>query len=490
MRTVAAAILVVALAASAEAYEHWNDIRHSALLPDDDVTVRVESPSGAGVQNYLLFGGNGIEETAMTSVLDGPSTVAATVPGPVSATRYYGFRLIENGVLDLMPIRIADATSPVPADLTRLAADAVGDGLPGYANLDLTDCHVGFSGTRLYCALTNAGGGFPVSSGLTFFGYVLGVADPARTDPDTVFVLMHTFNQPGIITPGLYKATGTGLSDLERLGDVTVQTYGATNQLMISCQLSDLMGDPYFASWYDPADPEIGVAAFTQKITLLGGVTQADESPGGTCSLRELAIAPVANQLPALSNLSFVGAGQGAYARVDYDDVNGHCPVIAGISFDGGALYPMYPQTLDYGTTVTYATDAGIAPLAGGGWLLAVARFSDNLVDEVELEASSTGVAGGGEARGPLVSSIAPNPFSATTHIEYSMPAGGHLRVEVFDAAGRLVRTLLDGVVSAGRSDLAWDGRDDHGLRAGSGTYFCRLVGAEGSGLTKMTLVR
>ena len=331
MKTATAAVLILALSVNALAYEHWNDIRHSALLPADSIAIRVESPSGPGVENYVLFAGDGIEEAPMAAIPDGPSTVTATVPGPISSSRRCGFRLIQNGELDLMPVRLADGASPVPSDLTTLALDPIGDELYGYENLDLVASRVSFSETRLFGALTNAGGGFPTSQTLTFFGYVLAIADPTVADPDTVFLLMYTLDQPGIISPGLYKATGPGVDDLVWLGDVVTQEYPATNQLMISCQLADLLADPYFASWYDTADPKIGLGALTQRITLLGGVDQADDLPGGNCSLRRLSVEPFVNQLPMLSNLAFEGTGSEALARIDNRDANGHCPEVSEI---------------------------------------------------------------------------------------------------------------------------------------------------------------
>ena len=166
----------------------------------------------------------------------------------------------------------------------------------GYTNLDLVDCRMSISDDRMYASLTNAGGGFPVIQGLTFFGYLIGIADPAAADPDTVIGLMHTFEQAGIISPGLYKITGPAVGDLVQLGEITVEEFPATNSLMLSCELADLMSDPYFQSWYDAEDPIIDVAGFTQRITILGGPAEADRSPGGDCSLRELGIAPGVNQ--------------------------------------------------------------------------------------------------------------------------------------------------------------------------------------------------
>ena len=492
MRIMALAIWLIVLGSEAHGYTYWNDMRHSALLPDNSITLRVENPSGAGVQNYLLLAGSGIQEAAMTPIIDGPSTVSATVPGPVAATRYYGFRLIQGAELDLLPVRIADGIAPVPTDLTRLAADPAGDALFGYTNLDLVDCHVSFSSTQLFVALKNAGGGFPVSQGLTFFGYLLGIANPALADPDTVFALMHTYNQPGIISPGLYRVTGTGLGDLTKIGNVTVQQYPATNTLMLSCNIADLMADPYFQSWYDPAEPTLGLAAFTQRITFLGGAAESDRTPGGRCSLRDFSIVPFVNQLPALTNLIFEGTGSAAIARIDYQDPNGHCPVVAEIVFDGGAPYPMYPQTLDYGSTVAYATEAGIEPLANDSWTSAVVSFSDNLSDTVECEATATGVSDGDTRMhaGPICVSISPNPFNPVASIEYLMPTAGDLLVEIYDIRGGLVRTLVDGAVNSGSGRLTWNGRNGHGSPVSSGLYFCRITALGRMEVKKLLFIR
>ena len=465
------------MAPAAWGYAYWNDIRHSALLPDSAITVRIENPSGSGVENYILYDGGEILEVPMAAVLDGPSTLAANVPGPVGGSRYYGFRLLQGEELDLMPVRLADGADPEPLDLTRLATDPAGDQQYSYVNLDLVDCRISFTGQRLYAALSNAGGGFPVSSGLTFFGYLLAIADPARTDPDTVFAFMQTINQPGIITPGLYKITGTGMSDLHKIGEVVVEEFPALNTLMISCSLADLMADPYFLSWYDPADPAIGVAGFTQRITLLGGAQEADRSPGGNCYLREFAVAPGVNQLPTLSDFVLEGSGATAVARIDYLDANGNCPVLAEIVFDDTLAYAMRPASLDYSEVVAYPTDVGILPLADDSWTDAVVRFSDDAVNWVEYEPCTNGVPGGPGGSG-LGVGLSPNPSRTSAAIELVMPAPGHLLVEIYDVRGSQVRALIDETVDAGPARLEWNGRDDSGRRVRPGIYFCKVCAA------------
>lgn len=491
----AATLLIAVLALSAlpsSAFQYWNDIRHSALLPDETIVVRVENPAGSGEENYLLYEGPVVQEAAMTPVTDGPSTVEAIAPGPVSSGRYYGFRLIQGSELDFMPVRIPDGATPVPEELTRVATDASGDEIFGYSNLDLVDCHVSFSGTRLYASLTNAGGGFPVASGLTFFGYLLGIADPAQADPDTVFAIMETYEQSGVISPGLYKITGTGLDDLDKLGEVTVQEFPATNTLMLSCELADLMSDPYFMSWYDPADPAVGVAGFTQRITLLGGAQEADRSPGGRCYLREFPVSQGANSLPGLSNELFMGSGAAATAQVDYLDPDGHCPVIAEIVFDGTDTYPLYPSSTDYGSAVTYTTDAGIDPLATGSWSEAVFRFSDNQTDIVEIIVPGSGVDpdeghAGGNA---MIAMISPNPFFDATEIDLHMPLAGHVTVTVYDVRGGVVRRLVDEAAASGSLNPRWNGRDDAGRRVSSGVYFVRASAVGINETRRVTLLR
>jgi len=472
MRHLILPLLLLIAVTPAHGYEHWNSIRHSALLPDDTIVVRMENPYSAGEENYALYGNEGIVEELMSHTIDGPSTLQAIVPGPVTTSLYYGFRFVNGDDIDLMPVRLANGVAPVPDDLTRIASDVSGDELFGYPNLDLVDCRVGFSETELFATLTNVGGGFPVSGGLGFFGYLIGIADPAQADPDTVFALMYTYEQAGIISPGLYKIVGTGMGDLIKLGDVAVQEYAAANTIMLSCQLSDLLADEYFQSWYDTSDPAISIAAFTQRITLLGGAQEADQSPGCTCSLREFLVEPGPNALPAIANHVFEGNGATATARIDYSDSDGHCPVLAEVVFDGTDAYPLYPQTLDYTGTVTYVTDAGIPPLADDSWLTAVFRFSDNLSDIVEYEVPGT--AAEDPTSGVLALHANPNPFNPSTAISLSMPSPGRAHVAVYDTRGALVRTLVDAPIGPGETIVTWDGRSDAGRRVGTGVYLLR----------------
>lgn len=82
-----------------------------------------------------------------------------------------------------------------------------------------------------------------------------------------------------------------------------------------------------------------------------------------------------------------------------------------------------------------------------------------------------------------------PNPFSGTTEIRFELPAESAVRLEVFDAQGRVVRTLAEGAFPAGFHAVAWDQRDASGGRVRPGIYFYRIVAGVFRAQRKMMLL-
>ena len=86
-----------------------------------------------------------------------------------------------------------------------------------------------------------------------------------------------------------------------------------------------------------------------------------------------------------------------------------------------------------------------------------------------------------------------PNPFNPMTAFNFSLKADDHVKLQVYDVRGHLVRTIVDTDLTAGSYDgtYRWDGRGDDGRLVNSGTYFYRL--STGSGYAearKMTLLK
>jgi hypothetical protein len=68
-----------------------------------------------------------------------------------------------------------------------------------------------------------------------------------------------------------------------------------------------------------------------------------------------------------------------------------------------------------------------------------------------------------------------PNPVRETMALAFDLPAASVLRAEVYDVAGRLVRVLANELVPPGRTQRAWDCRDQRGNRVPAGNYLIRL---------------
>jgi glucose/arabinose dehydrogenase len=182
------------------------------------------------------------------------------------------------------------------------------------------------------------------------------------------------------------------------------------------------------------------------------------------------------------------------------------CSVTGGYVYRGSIL-PTLPGTYFFadfcsnqiysfrytGSTVTEFTNRTTELAPGGGLsITGIAGFGEDGFGEmyiVDRDAASTGevykitaTAAGVEdpSSAPRASfaldPATPNPFSTAIDFGIQASAAGQLTVEVFDATGRLVRTLSAGeAIPAGRRDLTWDGQSDDGSPAPSGAYFLRV---------------
>ncbi len=83
-----------------------------------------------------------------------------------------------------------------------------------------------------------------------------------------------------------------------------------------------------------------------------------------------------------------------------------------------------------------------------------------------------------------------PNPFNPITTIAYDLDQSAALSLKVYDTAGRLVRTLDQGMQPAGPAQVIWSGVDDQGRSVASGVYFYRLSSQGLQETRRMTLVR
>ncbi len=92
-----------------------------------------------------------------------------------------------------------------------------------------------------------------------------------------------------------------------------------------------------------------------------------------------------------------------------------------------------------------------------------------------------------------------PNPFRPVagagtqpqgTRIEFQIPARQPVSIRIYDARGKLIRTIVNQTLPPGFYTRRWDGRDQMGLPVPSGVYFYRVVYGHRIQNRKLLLIR
>ncbi|MCD4651713.1 MAG: carboxypeptidase regulatory-like domain-containing protein [Candidatus Cloacimonetes bacterium] len=93
----------------------------------------------------------------------------------------------------------------------------------------------------------------------------------------------------------------------------------------------------------------------------------------------------------------------------------------------------------------------------------------------------------------PLVTALGsniPNPFNPETAIHYTMNQSGHVVIEIYNAKGQRVNTLVNAVMDAGNHSVVWNGKDANGKSVKSGVFFYRMKTGRYTSTKKMILLK
>ena len=170
--------------------------------------------------------------------------------------------------------------------------------------------------------------------------------------------------------------------------------------------------------------------------------------------------------------------------------------MIAWQDFRNFAGYNVYAQLVDAsGVPQWLANGDSVEVDVGGSTAVdliliepgtAVVAFADDQggVALLDIEAERIPRVAPVDVSSPLTANLSltatPNPSRHYTDLRFDLPATARGTVQIYDVAGRKIRTLFAGDLPAGPSSLRWDGREDSGAAAPGGIYFIRLR-AEGS---------
>lgn len=92
-------------------------------------------------------------------------------------------------------------------------------------------------------------------------------------------------------------------------------------------------------------------------------------------------------------------------------------------------------------------------------------------------------------AGGLAISKSVPNPFATATNITFTVPGLNMVSVEIFDALGNRVATLVNEVLSAGQHTIEWDGTAN-GTSVANGMYTVRVSDGTATATQQVVLAR
>jgi VWFA-related protein len=85
----------------------------------------------------------------------------------------------------------------------------------------------------------------------------------------------------------------------------------------------------------------------------------------------------------------------------------------------------------------------------------------------------------------PMLSRGYPNPFNASTALDYYLPEDSYITLAIYNIAGKEVARLADGFHPTGRYTVHWDA-----AQVASGVYFVNLVTSKGIFTTRLNLIK
>ena len=285
-----------------------------------------------------------------------------------------------------------------------------------------------------------------------------GTGNPEKSDD---FGLLEQFIRTSDKGPGLY-ISGDDVAEewvtLGGAGAVLLKSSWIPFNLLDGDHINfgEVVSPTFTGTSSDPAGPEFSGKSFVGY--------------GGCALINDFDVLQPTGQ--SIENYPYPNAGTGNGSAVISAATTNAASVTAKIVLSGISFH--------------YIRDAVVQfPPARVDHLRTILLWLGNIVPE------ASGVPGGGPQFANALFNAYPNPFNPTTTIKYSIKDRGHVSLKVYNAAGQLIRTLVDEVQAPDQiQPVTWDGANNAGQTVSSGVYFYKLVTNNFSQTKKMVLLK
>ncbi|MBU1355354.1 MAG: M20/M25/M40 family metallo-hydrolase [Candidatus Edwardsbacteria bacterium] len=205
---------------------------------------------------------------------------------------------------------------------------------------------------------------------------------------------------------------------------------------------------------------------------------------------------------------------QAAVGKLSYQDVSVDPAKVPVVSWGGTMRYiekltPVSPAEGIYNidmkndSSLFEGQNCGVRYL-GSDFKTALLGFPLYFMDQAQAKAAVqkimddfgevSGVSGNPEDKIPALnfklSQNAPNPFTKFTVISYQLPKAGRVRLNIYNIAGQLVKTLVNKDQQAGIYVLNWDRKDNNNKQVSAGVYIYHLSTGDNTQSRKMVVLK
>jgi N-acetylneuraminic acid mutarotase len=122
----------------------------------------------------------------------------------------------------------------------------------------------------------------------------------------------------------------------------------------------------------------------------------------------------------------------------------------------------------------------------------AYSQYGNNMYIDLARVIGPSGIEEGPNTRiqTTALNSVKPNPVKGIAHISFNIAEPTRADLRIYDASGRLVKTLVNSKLENGVYNLTWNGTDDNNRAVSEGIYFYTLETNHNNFTKKLVLTR
>ncbi|MFC1725912.1 SBBP repeat-containing protein [candidate division KSB1 bacterium] len=187
---------------------------------------------------------------------------------------------------------------------------------------------------------------------------------------------------------------------------------------------------------------------------------------------------------------AFISVLDSAGADISYSSFLGGDDLDIGFAVTGDIHGTVYIAGRAMSSNFYTSPDAFSRTFAGGEGDVFVTAFKFGVPFYGPPEKDTDDQNTSGEEKTFILYQNYPNPFNYETKIDFELSDPDHVKLQIYDITGQLIRTLTSGDFSEGIHTAVWDGTNDIGIEVSSGIYLYKATTSNRQQVKKLVYLK